>query len=38
MGSTDIADPGINCVAVGDKPESVSITVKDGTVTLAFAN
>lgn len=38
MGSTDIADSGINCVAVGDKPESVSITVKDGTVTLAFAN
>ena len=38
MGSTDIADSGITCVAVGDKPESVSITVKDGAVTLAFAN
>ena len=38
MGSTDVDDSGISCIAVGDKPESVSITVKDGVVNLAFTN
>lgn len=38
MGSTDIDDSGISCVAVGEKPESVSIEVKDGAVYLQFSD
>ena len=38
MGSTGIDDSGIGCIAVGDKPENVSIMVKDGSVLLTFSN
>lgn len=38
MGATGIDDSGITCAATGDAPESVSITVKDGTVLLSFQN
>ena len=37
MGSTDIDPSGITCIAVGDKPESVIITVSGSTVTVEFA-
>ena len=37
MGSTDIDFSGITCVAVGDKPESVIITISGSTVTVEFA-
>ena len=37
MGTTDIDYTGITCEAVGDKPESVIITVSDSTVTVEFA-
>ncbi len=37
MGATDIDYTGITCEAVGDKPESVIITVSDSTVTVEFA-
>lgn len=36
MGSTDIDPTGITCKAVGDKPESVIITVTETTVTVEF--
>ena len=34
MGATDIDYAGITCVAVGDKPENVIITVNESTVTV----
>ena len=37
MGSTDIDYSGITCVAVGDAPENVTITVSDSTVTVEIA-
>ena len=37
MGTTDIDYSGITCTAVGDKPESVIITVNGSTVTVEFA-
>ena len=37
MGSVNIDPSGITCKAVGDKPESVKITVSDSTVTVEFA-
>ena len=37
MGTTNIDYTGITCEAVGDKPESVTITVSDSTVTVEFA-
>ncbi len=37
MGSTDIDASGITCEAVGSDPESIVITVTDGTVTVAPA-
>lgn len=33
-GSTDIDDSGISCAAVGDKPERLTVTVADGTVSI----
>ena len=38
MGSDSKLDPsGINCMAVGDAPETVNITVNGNTVTLVFS-
>jgi hypothetical protein len=37
MGSLAVDYSGITCIAVGDKPESVTITVSDSTVTVEFA-
>ena len=37
MGDTDIDYTGITCEAVGDKPESVTISVSDSTVTVEIA-
>lgn len=37
MGETDIDASGITCEATGDAPESIVITVTDGTVTVAPA-
>ena len=36
MGTTDIDYSGITCEAVGDKPESVIITVNGSAVTVEF--
>lgn len=37
MGSADVDASGITCEAVGDKPESVTITVSGNAVSVAFA-
>lgn len=37
MGQTSVDDSGITCEATGDAPESIVITVTDGTVTVAPA-
>ena len=36
MGSCQIDDSGITCEATGDAPETVNITVQDGTVQVQF--
>jgi len=38
MGNTGIDDSGISCVAVGEKPETVTIEVKEGSVLLTFTD
>ena len=35
-GAADVDTSGITCVAVGDKPEKVSITVTEGVLEVAF--
>lgn len=37
MGQTNVDDSGITCAATGDNPESIVITVTDGTVTVTPA-
>lgn len=38
MGSLELDYSGISCKATGDNPESLSVKVNDGAVTLDFAN
>ena len=38
MGDPNIDDGGITCIAVGDVPESIVVTVTDGMVTVSAAS